>query len=338
MPDFLVRTAIRRLCSERARAFSNMSDAARANEVSEFVRAMKNAPVAPRPEKANEQHYEVPAEFFAAVLGPRRKYSCCFFPNASTTLAEAEDFALATTCERAEIRDGQNILELGCGWGSLSLWMAERYPRSRITAVSNSASQRKFIESQARSRGLLNLRVITSDMNDFTRDFRVPKEDAFDRVVSVEMFEHMRNYEYLFECIKEWLRPNGKCFIHIFCHRNMVYPFETEGEINWMGRYFFTGGIMPSHELPQRFDRHLKVVSQWDWSGQHYQHTSEAWLKNLDAQRAVVLPILIDTYGQTHAACWLHRWRVFFLAVAELFAFAQGREWLVSHYLLEPVP
>jgi cyclopropane-fatty-acyl-phospholipid synthase len=337
VPDLFVRAEIRRLCNERARAFASLSDQAREETLAAFVRTMRDAPIAPLSEKANEQHYELPPEFFSAILGPRHKYSCCLFPDASTTLAEAENFALTATCERAELKDGQNILELGCGWGSLSLWMAERYPHSRITAVSNSVPQREFIESEARARKLSNLRVITRDMNAFTTEFRVTEEDAFDRVVSVEMFEHMRNYGRIFESIGRWLRPDGKCFIHIFCNRQMVYPFETEGATNWMGRYFFTGGIMPSHDLPQRFNGHLKVASQWDWNGQHYQRTSEAWLKNMDAHRGIILPILKATYGEAYAVRWLHRWRVFFIAVAELFGCNGGEEWFVSHYLLEHV-
>ena len=282
------------------------------------------------------------------MLGPRRKYSSCFFTEASSTLAEAEEAALAITCERAQLADGQEILELGCGWGSLSLWMAERYPRSRITAVSNSAPQRGFIEAEAAARGLTNLQIITADMNDFAvgrvsnpsspESTARPGRDgipSYDRVVSVEMFEHMRNYAKLLERISGWLRPTGKLFIHIFCHRRFAYPFETDGDSNWMGRYFFTGGIMPSEHLLQRFDQHLKVAQQWRWNGQHYQRTSEAWLRNLDEQRQKVMPILESCYGRAEARRWFHRWRMFFLAVAELFGYANGEEWFVTHALLE---
>ncbi len=348
IPDAITRSAIRRLCEQRLRDSDRGNDIANERALQAFVASMVAGPVAPVPDKANEQHYELPPEFFAAVLGPRRKYSSCFFTEASSTLAEAEEAALAITCERAQLADGQEILELGCGWGSLSLWMAERYPRSRITAVSNSAPQRGFIEAEAAARGLTNLQIITADMNDFAvgrvsnpsspESTARPGRDgipSYDRVVSVEMFEHMRNYAKLLERISGWLRPTGKLFIHIFCHRRFAYPFETDGDSNWMGRYFFTGGIMPSEHLLQRFDQHLKVAQQWRWNGQHYQRTSEAWLRNLDEQRQKVMPILESCYGRAEARRWFHRWRMFFLAVAELFGYANGEEWFVTHALLE---
>ena len=348
IPDAITRSAIRRLCEQRLRDSDRGNNIANERALQAFVVAMQAGPIAPVPDKANEQHYELPPEFFTAVLGPRRKYSSCFFPEESSSLAEAEDAALAITCERAQLADGQDILELGCGWGSLSLWMAERYPHSRITAVSNSAPQRRFIEAEAAVRGLSNLRVITADMNDFDvgQVFNLPAQrfkaqtgqvenlPHYDRVVSVEMFEHMRNYEKLLERIAGWLRPDGKLFVHIFCHRRFAYPFETDGDANWMGRYFFTGGIMPSEQLLQRFDRHLLVTRQWRWNGQHYQRTSEAWLKNLDGRRRDVLPILESCYGRAEARRWFHRWRMFFLAVAELFGYANGEEWFVTHALL----
>ena len=333
IPDVMTRVAIRRLCAQRLRESNR--DHAKPNgdstEFQAFVESMRAGPIAPVPEKANEQHYELPPEFFAAILGPRRKYSCCFWPTATATLAEAEAAALEITCDRAELADGQVILELGCGWGSLSLWMAERYRGSHITAVSNSAPQRLFIEAAAASLGLTNLHVITADMNEFTTE-----SHRFDRVVSVEMFEHMRNYERLLERIASWLRPTGKLFVHHFCHRTLAYPYETEGEANWMGRYFFTGGLMPSEHMLTQFHRHMTVTRHWRWEGTHYRRTSEAWLMNLDARRRDVMPILEATYGPTEARRWFHRWRIFFLAVAELFGYANGNEWFVSHSLLEP--
>lgn len=331
IPDVITRAAIRRLCQRRLRESDRDSDNADSREFQAFVESMRAGPIAPVPEKANEQHYELPPEFFTAVLGPHRKYSSCFWPTADTSLRDAEAAALEVTCQRAELADGQQILELGCGWGSLSLWMAERYRNSRITAVSNSAPQRRFIESEAASRGLTNLHVITADMNQFATE-----SHRFDRVVSVEMFEHMRNYELLLERIASWLRPEGRLFVHHFCHQRLVYPFETEGDANWMGRYFFTGGLMPSENMLRQFDRHMTVVEQWRWDGTHYQRTSEAWLANLDAHRREVLPILAATYGRDEARRWFHRWRLFFLAVSELFGYANGREWFVSHSLLQP--
>ena len=333
IPDIFTRAAIRRLCTQRLCEPCCVGDGADGGsaEFRALVESMQTGPIAPVPEKANEQHYELPPEFFAAVLGPRRKYSCCFWPTATTTLAEAEAESLEITCDRAGLADGQELLELGCGWGSLSLWMAERYRSSRITAVSNSAPQRHFIESEAASRGLANLRVVTADMNDFTAE-----PHRFDRVVSVEMFEHMRNYELLLNRIASWLRPDGRLFVHHFCHQRLAYPYETDGDANWMGRYFFTGGLMPSEQMLRKFDRHMTVVNQWRWDGTHYQRTSEAWLANLDAHRHTVLPVLAAAYGRDAARRWFHRWRMFFLAVSELFGYANGAEWFVSHSLLQP--
>ena len=330
IPDVLTRAAIRRLCEQRLRDCDRGNDVANSRALEGFVESMRSGPIAPVPEKANEQHYELPPEFFAAVLGPHRKYSSCFWPTSETSLAEAEAASLEITCERADLADGQDVLELGCGWGSLSLWMAERFHNSRITAVSNSAPQRRFIETEAASRGLTNLRVITADINQFATD-----PHRFDRVVSVEMFEHMRNYERLLERIASWLRPDGKLFVHHFCHRQFAYPFETDGDTNWMGRCFFTGGLMPSENMLSHFNRHMTVIEQWRWDGTHYQRTSEAWLANLDAHRLEVLPILEATYGPEAAQRWFHRWRLFFLAVAELFGYANGTEWFVSHSLLQ---
>jgi cyclopropane-fatty-acyl-phospholipid synthase len=327
VPDTMTRAGIRRLCRTR---LSELADSSFAARTAEFLAAMRSGPIAPLPEKANEQHYELPPEFFTLVLGPRRKYSCCHWSPDTTSLAAAEDEALAITAQRAELRDGQEILELGCGWGSLSLWMAERFPTSRITAVSNSAPQRRFIEGVAAERGLTNLRIVTADMNDFTID-----AGRFDRVVSIEMFEHMRNYERLLARIAGWLRPEGKLFIHWFCHKQATYPFETAGDDDWMGKYFFSGGLMPCEDLLSRFTRDLTTTRSWRWSGTHYRRTADAWLANLDAQRVEALEILAGVYGRDEARRWFHRWRVFFLAVSELFGYAGGDEWFVSHRLLE---
>ncbi|MFO0948521.1 MAG: cyclopropane-fatty-acyl-phospholipid synthase family protein [Planctomycetota bacterium] len=329
-PDALTRLAIRRLCARRLNEFDSLPLNPPTTAKERFLDSLRSGPIALVPEKANEQHYELPPEFFELVLGRRRKYSCCFFETDRSTLDEAEESALSITCESAELVDGQKILELGCGWGSLTLWMAERYPKSRITAVSNSVPQRRFIETQAKSRGLLNVQVVTADMNEF-----VPPAVGYDRVVSVEMFEHMRNYQMLLARIADWLAPAGKLFVHIFCHREYCYPFETEGSGNWMGRYFFTGGMMPSANLLRSFDGHLVVQKQFSWNGRHYQRTAEAWLEKMDKHQAEVLSILANAYGKQEARRWLHRWRVFFLAVAELFGYDKGNEWFVSHYLLE---
>jgi cyclopropane-fatty-acyl-phospholipid synthase len=294
-----------------------------------FIEQMNRGPVALVPEKANEQHYEVPAAFFAKVLGARRKYSACYWSDRETSLDAAEEESIAETCRRADIRDGQRVLELGCGWGSVSLWAAERFPRAQFLAVSNSQSQREHIEAEAVRRSLHNLRVLTTDMNDFST------EERFDRVVSVEMFEHMRNHRLLFERIHDWLTPGGRFFMHIFCHRDVPYAFEDRGPGDWMSQYFFSGGMMPSDDLPLHFQDRLKLLKQWRWNGRHYERTLNAWLDNMDRNRDEIYPELVRTYGRQSAHVWWGRWRIFFMACAELFGFDEGEQWWVSHYLFE---
>jgi cyclopropane-fatty-acyl-phospholipid synthase len=329
IPDPLIRAGIRRLLRERANELAP-DDIARQLELEmQFVRGMDMSPVALVPEKANEQHYEVPAAFFNHVLGRNRKYSCAYWDPHCKNLDDAEASALAITCQRAGIKDGMNILELGCGWGSLTLWMAGQYPDSRITAVSNSTSQREFIEQQAQDRGYTNVTVITADMNEFTT------EGQFDRVVSVEMFEHMRNYRELYKRIYHWLKPGGRFFKHIFTHQSVPYPFEDKGDDDWMTRHFFSGGIMPSDTLPLYFQDHLQLVNRWRWDGTHYEKTANAWLDKMDSSKDKVWPILAETYGSENAQQWWMRWRMFFMACAELFGYDKGQQWSVSHYLFE---
>ena len=281
------------------------------------------------PHLANAQHYEVPAEFLGLVLGTHRKYSSCWWPEQVARLDDAEEAALSATARHAALAPGQDVLELGCGWGSLTLWMAARFPTSRITAISNSRSQRHYILGEAARRGLGNVRVLTADMNVFET------EQRFDRVVSVEMFEHMRNWRRLFGRVHGWLRPGGRFFMHVFCHRSTPYAFVEDGPSDWMSRYFFSGGMMPSDELALRFQGPLHLVERWRWDGTHYEKTANAWLTNLDARRDQAMPVLAATYGDADAAQWLQRWRIFFMACAELFGYREGQEWWVSHYLFE---
>lgn len=327
VPDALVRAAIRARCNARHRMLHPRDPERRARLIAGFVEHMRSAPIALVPEKANEQHYEVPAALFEAMLGPHLKYSCCHFAPGVTDLGEAEADALRITTERAELADGQRILELGCGWGSLTLWMAERFPNARITGVSNSASQREHILRRAGDRGLTNVEIVTADANDFA-----PAEAGFDRVVSVEMFEHLRNWPRMLERVSTWLVPGGKLFLHVFCHRDAPYAYEASGPNDWMSRYFFSGGMMPSAELLLHFQDHLQLEERWLWSGVHYEKTSNAWLANMDRRKAEIMPLLAQTYGETEARRWFGRWRLFYLACAELFGLAGGDRWMVGHY------
>ena len=326
IPDLLTRAGIRLLLLQRLREQAQESPDQEWQAVMTFVEEMRQSPIALHTQEANEQHYELPSRFFELVLGPHLKYSCCHFPEGVTELEHAEASMLTLTCERAQLQDGQQILELGCGWGSLSLWMAKHYPNSSILAVSNSRPQREFIESRAQELGLTNLSVQTCDMNDFTT------EQHFDRVVSVEMFEHMRNWQSLLERISNWLKPEGKLFIHIFSHRRYAYAFSSEGDSNWMGRYFFTGGIMPSNDLLLYFQKDLLLEQHWVLSGVHYQRTADAWLQMMDSQKGEILQTFRETYGKD-ADVWFQRWRMFFLATSEVWGFRGGNEWLISHYL-----
>jgi len=330
VPDALVRPAIRSMLRKR------LAEAVREHcEEAEYVNhafreQLRASPIALVPELANQQHYEVHPAFFERVLGRRMKYSCGLWSNDVKNLDAAEEAMLALVCARSELASGMRVLDLGCGWGSLSLWIAEHYPRCRVMAVSNSKLQREFILARCASHQIENVEVVTRDINHFDPDER------FDRVISVEMFEHVRNYDRLLARIARWLEPNGKLFVHHFSHRDTAYAFEDEGADDWMGRHFFSGGIMPSDDLLLHFQRDLVVERKWRISGCHYKRTAEAWLARQDRQRDALIRILADVYGEEQAPLWFERWRLFFLACAELFGFRAGNEWFVTHVRMAP--
>jgi cyclopropane-fatty-acyl-phospholipid synthase len=325
LPDWLIRRGIRRLLAQRLR------EEDRRYQPAAYVADLAARPIAEDTPAANEQHYEVPTAFYQLCLGRRLKYSGCLYPTGAETLDQAEEAMLALYVERAQLADGQEILELGCGWGSFSLYLAEKFPRARITGVSNSRPQKEFIDAAARQRGLANLRIVTCDMNAFEAE-----PAKFDRVVSIEMFEHMKNYRRLLANIARWLKPDGRLFVHIFTHRHFSYHFVVRDATDWMSRYFFTGGQMPSHDLLANFQDDLRLVRDWKVDGTHYQRTAEDWLRNMDRRRAEILPLFARIYGPRQAGKWWVYWRVFYLSCAELWGYRGGQEWLVSHYLFAP--
>ena len=335
LPNAAIRAGIRRLLGRRLQdvATGFAADAGSQDQrmtTSQFAKQMRRSPMVVAASSANEQHYEVPTEFYEMVLGRHLKYSCGIWTRDTMSLDESEAAMLKLTCQRAAIEDGMDVLELGCGWGSLTLWIADQFSNCRVTAVSNSTTQRHFIEHQCELRGLRNVHVLTANVAAFQ------PEGTFDRVVSVEMFEHVRNYEILLHRIASWLRPEGKLFVHIFCHRLFAYPFEVAGQSDWMAKHFFTGGIMPSANLLREFSRDMFVAKQWEVSGLHYSRTCEAWLSKLDANAHQLRQLLAKDLSRRDAAIQLQRWRMFFMACSELFRYRGGREWGVGHYLLNP--
>ena len=329
LPDAIIRLGIRRLCRQRLVDASNINETLMEQEHAAWIDVLKESPIALVPEKANEQHYEVPPRLFELVLGDRLKYSSGLWPEGVSSLDESEVAMLKLTTDRAGLVDGQDVLELVCGWGSLTLYMAECFPKSKITAVSNSNDQRQFIEARCEERNLKNVEIITADMNDFETT------KLFDRVISIEMFEHMRNYEKLLGRVNVWLKNKGKLFVHIFSHQKIAYPFEDNDDADWMAREFFSGGQMPSHRLLMSFPGQMKIEKDWRVSGTHYEKTSLAWLQKMDKNKAEVLELFKKTYGESDANSWFQRWRIFFMSCEVLFGFNRGSEWGVSHYLFE---
>jgi cyclopropane-fatty-acyl-phospholipid synthase len=327
VPEPLIRVGIQKMLSDKLSELHVDDLKTRQHREESFARDLRTRPVAIKTDAANEQHYEVPTEFFKYVLGPHMKYSCALWNDGDDSLRVAEENMLKLTCQRARITNGDTILELGCGWGSLSLWMAEHYPKSQITAVSNSATQKLYIDDQARQRSLKNLTVVTANMIDFQFDEKV------DRVVSVEMFEHLKNYAEMFKRIDSWLKPNGLFFMHIFTHKFYPYHYENLDGSDWLTEHFFEGGMMPSNNLPTHFQDDLICEEQWEVSGVHYQKTAEEWLVNMKNNRAQIEPILARTYGEGEVRKWWVYWKLFFLACAELWGYKDGTEWMVCHYL-----
>jgi len=327
VPDLLLRQGIRRLLKQRLADENKGDSEAQQAQLMALIGQLKASPIAVNTTEANEQHYEVPTQFYQYCLGKNLKYSSGYWRPGVSDLNVSENDMLELTCERAELTGGQMVLELGCGWGSLSLYMAAKFPASTFKVVSNSRTQKLYIDEQAKMRGINNLTVLTADMNTFDID------EKFDRVVSVEMFEHMRNYQLLMDKISSWLEPDGKLFVHIFTHREYAYLFEVKDETDWMSKYFFTGGIMPSDDLLFYFNDNLAVEKHWHVNGMNYSKTSEAWLKNMDDYKKQIMPLFEETYGKEHAVKWWVYWRIFYMACAELWGYNKGNEWMVSHYL-----
>ncbi len=338
IPDGLTRLGMRQLMKQRLADEATDDGEVRSQRFNQFLGELRSSPIAIDTTAANSQHYEVPAEFFHIHLGPRLKYSCALYPTGNETLAQAEELMLQTYAERAQLQDGQRMLDLGCGWGSLSLWLAEHYPRSQVVGLSNSHGQREYIMRRAAERGLKNLTIVTGNIVEFdfgTHGVAEALGEGFDRVLSIEMFEHMKNYGLLLAKVAHWMKPEAKLFVHIFVHKLLAYHFQARDQTDWMSQYFFTGGTMPSENLLLNFQDDVRLVQQWWVSGTHYERTSNHWLAGMDQNRAQIMEVFRAGYGQEQAALWFQRWRMFYMAVAELFGYAGGNEWGVAHYLFD---
>ena len=331
LPDWLVRWGIRQLLSQKIKVETEASEETQQNRHQQFIDVLKTQPIAIETDQANTQHYEVPSEFYHLTLGPNLKYSSGYWTNETKNLKEAEENMIALYCQRAELKDGQTILDLGCGWGSLSLYLAKHYPNSKIIGLSNSKTQKQWIDDQAKLRGLNNLEIRTANIVEYD----LPEKQSIDKIISIEMFEHMKNYELLLEKLSTWLKPDGKLLVHIFTHKTFAYHFEDTDGTDWLTRYFFAGGTMPSNHLLFYFQKHLKINQHWLVNGTHYEKTANAWLENQYKNRQQIFPLLENTYGKGQALKWWVYWKLFFMACAELWGYKEGREWMVAHYLFE---
>jgi cyclopropane-fatty-acyl-phospholipid synthase len=329
IPDFILRPVVNAFIHRNIKRLEGQEFPDQEDQRQALIKKFDHSPIAIVPDLPNIQHYEVTPAFFELVLGKRLKYSCCYWPQVGCTLNEAEEQMLEMTCQRAQIEDGMSVLDLGCGWGSLTLWIAEQYPACRVIAVSKSRDQVEFIRNRASKKGFRNVEALVADVNELELDRKV------DRVVSIEMFEHMKNYRRLMAKVDRMLKPGGKLFIHIFSHRLFAYEFEAEDINNWMAQTFFTGGTMPSDDLLLHFQDELRLSEHWRISGSHYARTLRAWLKNMDRSKTAVLEVLSQAYGSDQAVGWWVNWRLFFLVCESTWAYRGGREYLVSHYLFE---
>ena len=319
IPDELIKIAARRISTRRLNESNNHDNK------DAIINALSKGVVAEKTHDANEQHYEVPPEFFKQVLGENLKYSCSLFEN-ENSLDDAEKSMLDLYIERAEIKNGQEVLDLGCGWGSFSLYVAKKFPNVNITSISNSSDQISYIKNEAQKRGLLNIEAIRMDVNNLKLD------NQFDRIISIEMFEHLRNYKLILNSLNELLKPDGRLFIHIFCHKKLTYFYELKNNLDWMTKYFFQGGIMPSMDLFKYFEDELIIINQWDINGNNYSKTCKAWLDNHYKNKRKILDIFKKHYDKPKI--WYNRWRIFFLSCQAFFALNKGNEYFVSQFLL----